>query len=804
MDEKELQQDETAEAQPQEQEDTESAKDLVLVSEVLPDRLTVMPVTPRPVFPNLMIPLTFSGERFIETIQKAVQEQNGVLGLVLIKEPDNQDYFASKLYSTGTAARIFRAAPVAEQTIQIVIQGLQRFRLVRPVAKAPVLTWEVKYEYEEKRFPGDELRPHILAIMSLVKDLLKVNPLLQEQLKLLLQHVNYDRPDVIVDLVSSILTAEPRKLQDLLETRDLQERSEKLLVLLKQEVEVFEMQEKIQKQIQEKVGTQQKEFFLREQLKAIKKELGLEQDDTAREVQKFEERLKNLKLTEEVSRVIQEQLEKLKMIDSHSPEYHVAHNYLNELTLLPWGVYSRDNLDIRKARKILNEQHYGLDDVKKRILEFTSTIIKKGTVSGSIICLSGPPGVGKTSVGRSIAEALGRKFYRFSVGGMRDEAEIKGHRRTYIGAMPGKIIQSLKQTKTANPVIMIDEIDKIGVSYQGDPASALLEVLDPEQNKDFLDHYLDVRFDLSKILFVTTANQLDTIPRPLLDRMEIISLPGYILEEKVQIAKKFLIPRQAAEHGLNRDEVSVSTPALRFIIDRYAREAGVRSLENQIKKIMRNVTLMQAEGHTGKVSVTPENVEEILGKPAFTTEELYKKKQIGVALGLAWTAMGGTTLYVEASAVKARTGGFKQTGQLGNVMQESSEIAYSYIRSLLSGEPGSFFDEHFIHLHVPAGATPKDGPSAGITMALALYSLATDRPVRTGVAMTGELTLTGKVLPIGGVREKTIAARRVKIKELVFPKENRKDFDELPDYIREGITAHFVDYFGDLLEVIYR
>ena len=802
MDDKELQQDQTNEAESQR--DSESAKELVLVSEVLPDRLTIMPVTPRPVFPNLMMPLTFSGDRFIETIRHAVQERNSLLGLVLIKEQNNQDYFASKLYPDGTVVRIFRAAPVADETVQIIIQGLKRIHLVRPVPNAPVLTWEVKYDYEDGLGEGDDLKPHILAIMSSVKDLFKVNPLLQEQLKLLLQQVDYDKPHVIVDLVSSILTAEPRKLQDLLLTRNLRERSEKLLVLLKEEVEVFQMQEKIQKQIQEKVGTQQKEFFLREQLKAIKKELGLEQDDTAREVQKFETRLKNLKLTEEASQVIQEQIEKLKMIDSHSPEYHVSSNYLNELTLLPWGVYSRDNLDIGKARKILNEQHYGLDDVKKRILEFISTIVKKGTVSGSIICLSGPPGVGKSSVGRSIADALGRKFYRFSVGGMRDEAEIKGHRRTYIGAMPGKIIQSLKQTKTANPVIMIDEIDKIGMSYQGDPASALLEVLDPEQNRDFLDHYLDVRFDLSKILFVTTANQLDTIPRPLLDRMEVITLAGYILEEKVQIARKYLLPRQAKEHGLRREEVSVSGPALRFIIDRYAREAGVRTLENQIKKIMRKVTLMQAEGETAKVAITPQNVERFLGKPSFTTEELYKKKQTGVALGLAWTAMGGATLYVEASAVNAKAGGFKQTGQLGSVMQESSEIAYSYVRSLLSEERRDFFDQNFIHLHVPAGATPKDGPSAGVTMALALYSLVAGRPVRTGVAMTGELTLTGKVLPIGGVREKTIAARRVKIKELIFPKDNRKDFDELPEYIKEGLTVHFVDYFSDLLAVIYK
>jgi len=779
------------------------AQELVLVSEVLPDRIFIMPVAPRPIFPNIMLPLTFGGDRFIETVRHAVEKNNNILGLVLIKEMNEEHYFASKLHRVGTVAKIYRTSPVAENTLQVLIQGLQRFEFVKTAAKEPVLTWEVKYDYAPKVKMDDELKPHILAIMASVKELLKINPLLQEQLKTLLQQVSFDKPHMLIDLVSSVLTSDPLKLQDLLETFDLQKRCEKLLLLLKQEIEVFHAQEKIQKQIEEKVGKQQKEYFLREQLKAIKKELGLEKDDKAREVEKFEERIKNLKLSQEVAGVIKEELEKLRMIDTHSPEYHVSHNYLNELTLLPWGVFSKDNLDIKKARKILNDDHYGLDDVKKRILEFISTIIKKGAVSGSIICLNGPPGVGKTSVGRSIANALDRKFYRFSVGGMRDEAEIKGHRRTYIGAMPGKIIQSLKQTKTANPVIMIDEIDKIGMSFQGDPASALLEVLDPEQNKDFLDHYLDVRFDLSSILFVTTANQLDTIPRPLLDRMEVITLPGYIMQEKVQIAKKFLITKQAGEHGLSSGEVSITTPALRTIINGYAREAGVRSLENQIKKIMRRVTLRQAEGETAKATVAPKTVEQFLGKPLFTTEELYKKKQAGVALGLAWTAMGGETLYIEASAVTAKAGGFKQTGQLGDVMQESSEIAYSHIRALLTKQYKDYFDRHFVHLHVPAGATPKDGPSAGITMALALYSLVTGRPIRKGIAMTGELTLTGKVLPIGGMREKTIAARRVKIRELIFPKDNRKDFDELPDYIKEGITAHFVDYFQDVLEVIY-
>ena len=778
------------------------AKGLVMVSEVLPDRIPILPVSPRPLFPNMMVPMAFPGGGFVELVKHAQEKFSGILGLVLVKQIDDEDFFASELVEVGTVVRIFRVHQTDEET-QVLVRGLRRFTRVRTAHLKP-LVWEVKYDYEGSTKPSPQLKPHVLAIMASVKELLQINPLLQEQLKLLLSQMTYDKPDVILDLVSAILTADPQKLQELLETFDLLARSEKLLLLLKEEIEVFRAQDDIQKQISEKVGAQQKEFFLREQLKAIKKELGLEKDDQAQEIEKFEARLKDLTLSEEAEGVVAEEIEKLRMIDSHSPEYHVSRNYLNELTSLPWGVFSEDNLDIARARTILDDDHYGLDDVKKRILEFISTIVKRGAVSGSIICLVGPPGVGKTSVGRSIANALGRKFYRFSVGGMRDEAEIKGHRRTYIGAMPGKIIQSLKQTRTANPVIMIDEIDKVGMSYQGDPASALLEVLDPEQNREFLDHYLDVRFDLSNILFVTTANQLDTIPRPLLDRMEVITLAGYILDEKTEIARRYLIPRQMEEHGLKPGEVSIGKPALRRIVDRYAREAGVRSLENQLKKILRQVTLRQAEGDTAKVTVTTKNVEEFLGKPAFATEELYEKSIPGVALGLAWTPMGGVTLYIESSAVKAQRG-FKQTGQLGDVMLESSEIAYSYVRSLLSTDEkhATFFDEHYVHLHVPAGATPKDGPSAGITMALALYSLIIGKPVRKRLAMTGELTLTGRVLAIGGVREKTLAARRVKVKELILPGDNRKDFDELPDYIREGLTVHFVSYFDDVLGLIY-
>ena len=778
---------------------------IVLVSEIYPDNLAVLPLENRPVLPGLALPLTFFNPNAIRYVDHALDQNNGFIGVSFIRNLNSADYLKSELHQTGTLLKIIKIINKTDEQVHFFAQALTRFHFRKEFTRGDMKFWQVDYEYDEKIVLNPELKAYTLAIINSVKELIKLNPMFQEQMKLALSQIGMEKPGLLMDLIASFLTSDAAKQQSILETVNLYERSEKLLILLREEIELNLLQQDIQKQIEEKISKQQREFFLREQLKVIKKELGLEKDDKASEIEAIEKKIQRLKLSEEAVKVVEEEMTKLRTLENGSAEFQVSRTYLNWLTDLPWGIFSDDNFDLAKARKILDQQHYGLDDVKQRILEFISTIIKRGKVSGSIICLVGPPGVGKTSIGKSIADALGRKFYRFSVGGMRDEAEIKGHRRTYIGAMPGKLVQSLKRTEVANPVIMLDEIDKIGVSYQGDPAAALLEVLDPEQNSDFLDHYLDVRFDLSNVLFVTTANQLDTIPRPLLDRMEIIKLSGYILEEKVEIAKRYLIPKLRDDHGLKTAEVTVTDSALVSIIDGYAREAGVRSLENQMKKIMRKVTLMQAENGTSKISISQKNLTEFLGQPVFTTEELYKKSLPGVTLGLAWTAMGGATLYIEASGIKGKGGGFRQTGQLGSVMQESSEIAYSYIRGLIAGagKKENYFDDHFIHLHVPAGATPKDGPSAGITMALALYSLAKGKAIKKGMAMTGELTLTGKVLPIGGVREKTIAARRVKVFELIFPTDNRKDFEELPGYLKEGITAHFVEYFDDVLKFAF-
>ena len=786
-------------------ENTKNTKNNIThVSEILEGNILILPIITRPIFPHLMFPITFSGLRFLEAIKKAYEDENRVVGLVLIEEKNDTDIFKSKLKVVGTAVKIHNISQVSTNTIQIVVQGLKRFTFINEKQDNNFLRWNIEYHDEPDSIQDDELKAYMLGIMNSLKEIFKYNPMLQEELKILMSQVSYDKPGILMDLIASTLKIENQYLQDLLEAFDLKIRSRKLLTLLKKELEITHLQNKIQKDIEDKVSKQQKEYFLREQLKAIKKELGIEKDDKTTEIDAIQEKLSKLVLSNEAQKIINEQIEKLNMLDVHSPEFHVTRSYIQTIIDLPWGIFSKDNTDIKKAKKMLDKDHYGLNDVKEVILEFISTIIKTEVVAGNILCLVGPPGVGKTSVGKSIANALNRKFYRFSVGGMRDEAEIKGHRRTYIGAMPGKIIESLKRTETANPVIMLDEIDKIGKSFQGDPASALLEVLDPEQNKDFLDHYLDLRFDLSKILFITTANQLDTIPQPLLDRMEIIQLPGYILEEKMEIAKRYLIPNQMINHGLKKEEFSISPKAVEHVIDSYAREAGVRNLEKQIKKIMRKVTLKLTEGDEKSVKVTPANLEKYLGKEVFSPEELYNKSIPGVVLGLAWTSMGGATLYIEA--VITSTGkGYKQTGQLGSVMKGSSEIAYSYIESLIRKENSEkdFFLNNFIHLHVPAGAVPKDGPSAGITMALALYSLVKNKPVKEKLAMTGEITLTGKVLPIGGLREKVIAARRVGVYELIVPKDNKGDFERLPDYIREGITIHYADYFEDVIKAAF-
>ncbi|MCB1138791.1 MAG: endopeptidase La [Leptospiraceae bacterium] len=776
---------------------------LLPATETLPDYLPILPIAERPFFPGITLPIQISNNDFLPIIEYALKQSNRFFGAVLVSDLNEDAPVKSEYYDVGTAIKILRADQ-AEDSLQLLVQTVRRFSRKKviqgPDQGTPV--WQVEY-HEDPARTNQELKAYTLALITSVRDLLRLNPLFQEQLKMLLSSLSYDKPGLIMDLISSMMTSDGDKLQEILETLSLIPRARKLLRLLQEEIQLFELQQKIKQSIEEKISQQQKEFFLREQLKAIKKELGLEKDDKEAEIEKFEQRLEKLTLSEEARKVIEDNLEKLRLIEPASPEYNVTHTYLDWLTLLPWGFYTEDSFDIEKARAALDRDHYGLDDVKERILEYIST----GKISGSILCFVGPPGVGKTSIGRSVAEALNRKFFRFSLGGMRDEAEIKGHRRTYIGAMPGKFIQSLKTTESANPVIMLDEIDKIGSSFQGDPASALLEVLDPEQNHAFLDHYLDVRFDLSRVLFICTANTLDTVPAPLLDRMEVIKLPGYILEEKAEIAKRYLIPNALKDHGLEPQDLDMPVEVLDFLIDQYSREAGVRNLENRIKKIMRKITMAHATGNTDVTHIKKENLTDFLGPPLHTEEPLYKNPPAGVVTGLAWTSMGGATLSIECSAMLLgrNGGGYKLTGQLGDVMKESAEIAYSYVQSQIQrfGIDANFFESNKLHLHVPAGATPKDGPSAGITMALAIYSLAKKQPVPALFAMTGELTLTGRVLPVGGIKEKIIAAKRMGIRRIILPRENLRDFKELPDYLRAGLKCFFVRAFDDVIKSIY-
>ncbi|MFH1494185.1 MAG: endopeptidase La, partial [Pseudomonadota bacterium] len=773
--------------------------ELALQQQVLPDTLYLLPLTERPFFPAQTLPLLMNMGPWLETVEKIGDTDHKMVGLVLVRPNSADDVTPQDFYATGTAVHMHH--PVrTEGKIQFIAEGQRRFRIVKWLSrKAPYLA-QVEYISDSRGANSDEVKAYAMAIINSIKELLPLNPLYSEELKFFLNRFSPNEPSLLTDFAASLTTASKEKLQDVLEALNLRRRMEKVLVLIKKELDVARLQSQIREQVDEKMTKQQREFFLREQLKTIQKELGLAKDDKTAEIERFQERLGKLKLTEAAQKRVDEEMQKLSLLETGSPEYAVTRNYLDWLTQLPWGKYSKDKLDLKRARKILDRDHDGLEDVKERIIEFLAVGALKGEIAGSIVLLVGPPGVGKTSIGHSIADALGRKFYRFSLGGMRDEAEIKGHRRTYIGAMPGKFIQAIKECDTQNPVIMLDEVDKIGASYHGDPASSLLEVLDPEQNSDFLDHYLDVRFDLSKVLFVCTANQLDTIPGPLLDRMEVIRLSGYITAEKVAIAKHHLWPKQLEKTGLKRGELSISDAALKHVIDGYAREAGVRNLEKQLGRLVRKTVVkrMSGESEAALARIGLDQVEDYLGKPLFTREK--PLSGIGVVTGLAWTAMGGATLSIEATRVHTRNRGFKMTGQLGDVMKESAEIAYSYVSSHLKEFKGDlkFFDEAFVHLHLPEGATPKDGPSAGVTMATALLSLARNQKIARPLAMTGELTLTGEVLAIGGVREKVIAARRVKIMELIMPEANRRDFDELPDHIKAGVKVHFARQFKDV------
>ncbi len=707
-----------------------SSNGLVLPDQNQPDKLYVIPVHNRPFFPAQVLPVIVNEDPWAETLQRVAKTPHQRLALFFVDTPvlDTASFDPDSLPEHGTMVRVHHASQEGGK-LQFVAQGMARVRIRGWLRRKPPYLVEVDYPRPEED-PRDEVKAYGMALINAIKELLPLNPLYSEELKNYLNRFSPNDPSPLTDFAAALTTAPGVELQEVLDTVPVLKRMEKVLPLLRKEVEVARLQKELTGEVNRKIGERQREFFL-------------------------------------------------------------------------WGVYGKDKLDLKRARKVLDRHHAGLDDIKNRILEFLAVGAFKGEIAGSIVLLVGPPGVGKTSIGKSIAESLGRPFYRFSVGGMRDEAEIKGHRRTYIGALPGKLVQALKDVEVMNPVIMLDEIDKLSSSYQGDPASALLETLDPEQNVEFLDHYLDLRLDLSKVLFVCTANTLDSIPGPLLDRMEVIRLSGYIAEEKLAIAKRHLWPKLLNKTGVPKQRLAISDSAMKAVIEGYAREAGVRQLEKQLGKLVRKAVVKLLEDPQAELKITPKDLESYLGKPVFRSEQVLSG--VGVITGLAWTSMGGATLPIEATRIHTLNRGFKLTGKLGDVMKESAEIAYSYVSSNLKtfkGDP-AFFDQAFVHLHVPEGATPKDGPSAGITMASALLSLARNQPPKKGVAMTGELTLTGHVLPIGGVREKVIAARRQKIFELILPEANRGDFEELPDYLKEGLTVHFARRFADVAKVLF-
>ena len=798
--------------------------------EILPTTVLALPLNQRPVFPTMMVPLLVPAGRLADTILAAISDHRSYLGFFMTTQAleDGTTFTPEQLNRQGALARILRHQVADNGAIQVFVQVVARFTATafEVVGTKVLARGEAVRPSVDANVP--EVRACAMAIVTALKDLVSHNPVFADEIRMVLANFNnLDGPSRLADLAATVTTASREELQAILETAPVVPRMEKVLQLLAKETALAQLKSKISQQLDQKVSDNQRKFFLSEQLKIIKQELGLETDDKSHDLKKLTDAVaaKEPHLSAEAKQVISEELRKLGLLEPHSAEYGVTRARLEWLVDLPWGVETADVFDLGKLRQGLDTDHFGLDEVKDRIVEFVAVRslqaqkkeAKGATGKGGIICLVGPPGTGKTSVGESIARQLGRKFYRFSLGGMRDEAEIKGHRRTYVGALPGKPVQALKRSGAMNPVILLDEIDKLAHGMQGDPAAALLEVLDPAQNHDFLDHYLDIRVDLSKVLFICTANDLAGIPEALRDRLEIIRLAGYVEVEKLAIAKDHLLPRQLEAHGLTPKQLHVGTPALRTLIRDYARESGVRQLDQQLAKLCRKVATAQVQGATPapekvpakksakgavkKVAITPADLERWLGKPLMRDDALLDRPVPGVVTGLAWTSMGGATLEIEAVGIPAEKGGLTLSGQLGDVMKESAGLARSWLMANAGrlGVAKGWFDTHQIHLHVPAGATPKDGPSAGITMATALLSLALGKPVRKRLGMTGELTLTGRVFPIGGVREKLVAAKRSGLELVLLPKANERDYTELPELVREGIEVRFVSRLDEVL-----
>eukprot|EP00300_Choanocystis_sp_HF-7_P019767 c20423_g1_i3.p1 GENE.c20423_g1_i3~~c20423_g1_i3.p1 ORF type:complete len:928 (+),score=214.71 c20423_g1_i3:143-2785(+) len=790
----------------------ETESSLVVPNQFWPEELLILPLTERPPIPGtpILMPVHVKDPSLMLVIQGCYERGDRFLGAFLVHEEHRKAKLSTisqdQLHGIGVICRItdLKVDPSGQGIVHLF--ALKRIRVERAIPNRPALT--IRTHLMKDITPLPERQNHIKAytneILKTWNDLIKNGPLNHEYLMHLKHSVADNNPGRIADFAAASTSASGNELQEVLECIDVDERMSKSLFLLKKELELSNFQRRVARQVEDKINAQQRTMMLQEQLKMIKKELGLETDEKEQLVQKFNERMAECKPPAHAQKVIDEEMRKMSSLDSNSSEFNVARNYLEWLTSLPWNKTSQDSYDLEHAARVLDEDHYGLDDLKTRIKEFIAVGKLVGNINGKIICLVGPPGVGKTSIGKSVARALGREFYRFSVGGLSDVAEIKGHRRTYIGAMPGKLIQCMKSVQTSNPVIMIDEIDKLSKGHSGDPASALLEVLDPSQNTHFNDHYLDVPYDLSKVLFLCTANVLETIPKPLLDRMEVMRLSGYVLEEKVAIASQYLVPAALKESGLHKAQAQITEDSLVHLIKWYCREAGVRNLKQHIEKLMRQIALAVATKQRTKAIVTPKDLLGMLGQAVFQSDRLYDTTPAGVVTGLAWTSMGGATLYIESVGLATKHGkaSLQTTGQMGSVMKESSAVCYTFARSFLANlDPDNqFFDNTEIHLHIPEGATPKDGPSAGVTMVTSMLSLALKRPPAP-VAMTGEITLTGRVLRIGGVREKIIAAKRSGMYEVILPAENQRDFDELPEYIRQGVVVHFASTYQQVFDV---
>ncbi len=765
------------------------------VKQQLPPELPVVALRDYVIFPMMLTPLDVGRPKSIRAVD-AVAADLRMFITVMQKDKDIQDpQPPDDLYPIGTLVTILRMMRAPDGRIQLFLRGLARVRIEEWTQTDPYL--KARYTLiDETVEPTVEVQALVNSVIQLFQRMAQLSNIPEEFVNLLLS-VNV--PAHVADIVVAALNIPPQERQRFLEMTDPVQRLRELVPLLSREVQVLELMQKIQEQARQELDKAQREFILRQQLREIQKELG---ETPEAEIEELRQKIEEAEMPEEVKEVALRELDRLSKMHPAAAEYTVSRTYLDWLINLPWNKVTEDNLDIAHAKQVLDEDHYDLDDVKERLLEFLAVRKLKQDTKGPILCFVGPPGVGKTSLGQSIARALGRKFVRISLGGIRDEAEIRGHRRTYVGALPGRIIQGIRQAGTKNPVFMLDEVDKLGFDFRGDPAAALLEVLDPEQNHSFVDHYLDVPFDLSQVLFICTANITDTIPPPLLDRMEVIRIPGYSHEEKLQIAKRYLIPRNLKEHGLTEEHVEITDDALSVIIKQYTREAGVRNLHREIANICRKVARRVVEGKAEKVVVTPDNVEEFLGPPKFLEDLAARQPRVGVANGLAWTPYGGSVLVVETTKMPGK-GNLILTGHLGEIMKESAQAALSYIRSRSEqlGIPEDFFSKHDLHIHVPAGAIPKDGPSAGITMATALASLATGCPVRPDIAMTGEITLTGRVLPVGGIKEKVLAAKEAGINEIILPTQNRKDLVEIPDHIRNSLTFHFVESMDEVLNL---